>query len=128
MGMLGVAGFWTFLTRILDSWDKKREHKWKKDDKDTDQTAAIAKLNVTADEHTNQLVALTSLLKLLQNGLMLLLYDRFEHLAKSAVDKGEITVQQKKVVFALYDAYHANGGNGWATELKGMVDELPVHK
>lgn len=119
--LLGAAGFWTFLGKLFDAWLDKRKRKREKGDKDVDQSAAIAKLNVTAEEHTSQLNAL-------QKGLMLLLYDRFEHLATIAVDKGEVTVKQKEVIFALYDAYHNNGGNGWATELKGMVDELPVRK
>ena len=119
--LLGAAGFWTFLGKLFDAWLDRRKRKREKGDKDTSQEKSIAKLNTTADEHTKQL-------SVLQKGVMLLLYDRFEHLATIAVDKGEITVKQKEVIHALYDAYHLNGGNGWATELKGMVDELPVRK
>lgn len=121
LAFLGASGAWSFLSKLLDAWLDKRKRKRDKSDKAVDQTAAIAKLNVTADEHTSQLNAV-------QKGLMLLLYDRFEHLATIAVDNGEVTVKQKEVIFALYDAYHNNGGNGWATELKGVVDELPVRK
>lgn len=121
MGMLGVAGFWTFLTRILDSWDKKREHKWKKDDKDTSQEKAIEKLNSTAEEHTAQLTNL-------QSGLMLLIYDRFEHLAERYIANNKITMKQLSVVSSLHETYILLGGDGWCKTLMDRIRELPIEE
>lgn len=117
--LLGAAGFWTFLGKLFDAWLDKRKRKRDKSDKDVDQTAAIAKLNVTADEHTKQLSAL-------QSGVMFLLFDRFEHCVLKYVADGAITSAQLKVLIQMHTAYRALGGDGLCDEYLEIAKNLPI--
>ena len=117
--VLGAAGFWTLLGKMFDAWVEKRKRKRDKNDKDVDQTAAIAKLNVTAEEHTQQLSTL-------QNGVMLLLFDRFEHLTSRYIEQGEITLRQLNILTSMYAAYKKLGGDGWCDELMEICRNLPI--
>ena len=44
------------------------------------------------------------------------------------IDKGEIPIYGQENVQAMYDAYHALGGNGTVTKLVGEIMELPTRK
>ena len=117
--VVGAAGFWTFLGKLFDAWLEKRKRKRDKSDKDVDQSAAIAKLNVTADEHTKQLTTL-------QDGVMLLLFDRFEHCSSRYIEQGEITLRQLSVLTSMYNSYKKLGGDGWCDELMEIARNLPI--
>lgn len=119
--VLGAAGFWTLLGKMFDAWVEKRKRKRDKNDKDTSQEKAIEKLNSTAEEHTAQLTNL-------QSGLMLLIYDRFEHLAERYIANNKITMKQLSVVSSLHETYILLGGDGWCKTLMGRIRELPIEE
>lgn len=118
IAFIGCTGLWTFLGKLFDAWLDKRKRKRQKNDSDADQTASIAKLRVVADEHTSQLSVITE-------AVMLLIYDRFEHLAEKYLAAGKISMKQGKILTAFYKVYKALGGNGWADELLERVKKLP---
>lgn len=119
--LLGAAGFWTFLGKLFDAWLEKRKRKRDKNDKDKSQEKAIEKLNSTAEEHTAQLTNL-------QSGLMLLIYDRFEHLAERYIANNKITMKQLSVVSSLHETYILLGGDGWCKTLMDRIRELPIEE
>lgn len=119
IAFIGCTGLWTFLGKIFDAWLDKRKRKRQKKDNDASQTASIEDLQVTANEHTSQLAVLVE-------AVMLLIYDRFEHLAERYLEDGKITLKQSKVCVAFYKAYKALGGDGWADELLEKLKKLPI--
>ena len=60
-------------------------------------------------------------------GMQALLRDRIVQAYNHyAVDKGFCPIYGKQNVEAMYNAYHALGGNGTVTRLKEQIDQLPT--
>ena len=61
-----------------------------------------------------------------QDGVRALLRDRIIQAHNHYAEKGYIPVYGMENVLAMYNAYHALGGNGTGTELYERVKKLPI--
>ena len=64
----------------------------------------------------------------LVDGVQALLRDRIIQAHNHYAEKGYIPVYGMENVLAMYDAYHALGGNGTVTKLVDDLRELPTEK
>lgn len=62
----------------------------------------------------------------LENGVRAMLRNDLIKLADKYLDEGEIPVYAMETVTAMYEAYHALGGNGTITKLVEEVKRLPT--
>ena len=59
-------------------------------------------------------------------GLRILLYDRIKHLAKSYIERGNITAEELEDLMQMHKVYHDLGGNGYLDKLMDQVHRLQV--
>lgn len=62
----------------------------------------------------------------MREGMKLLLVDKVTYLTQSAVDVGEITLQQRSFIHELAKSARALGANGETEECDKAVDALPL--
>ena len=62
----------------------------------------------------------------LRDGMKSLLMRQIQIDCEAAVDKGFCSVETKKSIDSMYEAYHALGGNGIITDLRNDCMKLPT--
>lgn len=62
----------------------------------------------------------------LEVGQQVILHDRLKFLGKAYLKDKEISLDDRDDFNKMYDAYHALGGNGNITALKGQIMQLPL--
>lgn len=64
-------------------------------------------------------------IKSLQDGVLVILKDRFIFLCGKAIKNGQITIDEYTELKEMHNAYANLGGNGTGTEYWNKVEELP---
>ena len=107
VAIIGVIG--TLITSIFNLVNTKKEQK----------KGTLEKIETKVDNLSKKLDANG-------DGTKTLLADKLKYLCGKAINEGEITYDELRIIENLYNAYHELGGNGFMTDIYNRVKELKV--
>lgn len=117
--LLALIGGGGVITTILNIRANKELYKLKQ----KDETEAAKR----KEELTKQQTEATQL-KNLTAGMLTYMEDRLLWLCKRAMDAGEISFDDRRIIMRMHDAYEKLGGNGDYDEIMSMIRNLPCSK
>ena len=116
---------------------KKEDRELEKADKTKELHEEVSKLHEAdrlQDEHYGErLQRLEDQMAAVAKANKIMMLDRILHLGLSYIEKGEITLEERRRLHEMHDCYHnpapdGLGGNGDAKLIMEAVDELPLKK
>ena len=145
--LLSFIGGGALVTLIgfLDSRFKFREErKAKKEDRELEKADKTAELHkevhklheadrLQDEEYGERLQRLENQMAAVVKANKIMMLDRILHIGLSYIEKGEITIEERRRLHEMHDCYHEPvpnglGGNGDAKLVMEAVDELPLKK
>ena len=116
---------------------KKEDREAEKNDKTAELHHAVNKLKeadqLQDEEYGTRLKHLEDQMAAVAKANKIMMLDRILHLGLSYIERGEITLEERRRLHEMHDCYHnpapdGLGGNGDAKLIMEAVDELPLKK